>query len=93
MYLNNSINGTVAALEELIGNHGGLGGEQTDVFILHPADMENPETLNFQEMMSILKSWVGHPRENPKPERPAEKKSKFLGASNPVEGAHFVVNG
>ena len=29
--------GTVAALEELIGNHGGLGGEQTDAFIFHPA--------------------------------------------------------
>jgi hypothetical protein len=25
--------GTVAALEELIGNHGGLDGEQTDAFI------------------------------------------------------------
>ena len=31
--------GTVAALEELIGNHGGLGGEQTDAFVFHPADM------------------------------------------------------
>jgi len=29
--------GTVAALEELIGNHGGLGGEQTDAFLfIHP---------------------------------------------------------
>ncbi len=28
--------GTVAALEELIGNHGGLGGEQTDAFLFHP---------------------------------------------------------
>ena len=25
--------GTVAALEELIGNHGGVGGPQTDAFI------------------------------------------------------------
>ena len=25
--------GTVAALEELIGNHGGMGGEQTDSFL------------------------------------------------------------
>ncbi|MCL4806111.1 MAG: hypothetical protein KJ046_17585, partial [Anaerolineae bacterium] len=30
---------TVAALEELIGVHGGLGREQTDSFLLHPADM------------------------------------------------------
>ena len=28
--------GTVAAMEELIGNHGGMGGEQTDAFMLHP---------------------------------------------------------
>jgi uncharacterized membrane protein YvlD (DUF360 family) len=34
--------GTVAALEELIGNHGGMGGEQTDSFLLHPADFELP---------------------------------------------------
>src|SRR5690606_8061547 len=29
--------GTVAALEELIGSHGGLGGEQTDAFLFHPS--------------------------------------------------------
>ena len=28
--------GTVAAMEELIGSHGGMGGEQTDAFLLHP---------------------------------------------------------
>ena len=36
--------GTVAALEELIGNHGGMGGEQTDAFLFHPGDMVVPET-------------------------------------------------
>jgi hypothetical protein len=30
--------GEVAAFEELIGSHGGLGGPQTRPFILHPAD-------------------------------------------------------
>ena len=34
--------GTVAALEELIGNHGGMGGEQTDAFLFHPGDMACP---------------------------------------------------
>ena len=34
--------GTVAALEELIGNHGGLGGEQTDAYMFHPGDMQIP---------------------------------------------------
>ena len=46
--------GTVAALEELIGNHGGLGGEQTDAFIFHPGDMEVPETRNSQDFKNIL---------------------------------------
>jgi uncharacterized membrane protein YvlD (DUF360 family) len=35
----------VAAFEELIGSHGGLGGPQTEAFILHPADWELDEPL------------------------------------------------
>ncbi|MBP6786475.1 MAG: phage holin family protein [Candidatus Promineofilum sp.] len=46
--------GTVAALEELIGSHGGMGGEQTDAFILHPADMEVPPTRNSVDMFALL---------------------------------------
>ncbi len=46
--------GTVAALEELVGNHGGLGGEQTDAFIFHPADMTVPETRCSTDMYHIL---------------------------------------
>ncbi len=46
--------GTVAALEELIGNHGGLGGEQTDSFLLHPADMAVPPTRNAIELFALL---------------------------------------
>jgi uncharacterized membrane protein YvlD (DUF360 family) len=46
--------GTVAALEELIGNHGGLGGEQTDAFILHPADMVIPRTSNSKDLFPVL---------------------------------------
>ena len=64
--------GTVAALEELIGNHGGLGGEQTDAFIFHPGDMEIPETRNSQDFMAVLKARVGLPGPTPLPEIPAE---------------------
>jgi hypothetical protein len=46
--------GTVAALEELIGNHGGVGGEQTDAFIFHPPDLEVPETRNSIDVFHIL---------------------------------------
>jgi hypothetical protein len=32
--------GEIAAFEELIGAHGGLGGAQTKPFLLHPAEWE-----------------------------------------------------
>ncbi|MFQ6058813.1 MAG: phage holin family protein [Anaerolineae bacterium] len=32
--------GQVAAFEELVGSHGGLGGPQTEPFLLYPADMK-----------------------------------------------------
>ena len=35
----------VAAFEELIGSHGGLGGPQTEPFILHPADWKVDEPI------------------------------------------------
>jgi uncharacterized membrane protein YvlD (DUF360 family) len=46
--------GTVAAMEELIGNHGGMGGEQTDAFLFHPADMTVPATTNSADVYAIL---------------------------------------
>ena len=59
--------GTVAALEELIGNHGGLGGEQTDAFIFHPRDMEVTETRNSVDVFHILNNHRGAPLPPPKP--------------------------
>ncbi len=46
--------GTVAALEELIGNHGGLGGEQTDAFMLHPGHVHVSDTRNAIDVFHIL---------------------------------------
>jgi uncharacterized membrane protein YvlD (DUF360 family) len=37
--------GEVAAFEELIGSHGGLGGPQTEPFILHPAEWQLDEEV------------------------------------------------
>ncbi len=53
--------GTVAALEELVGSHGGLGGQQTDAFIFHPADMHIPEIRNSQEIKAVLDARRGLP--------------------------------
>jgi len=46
--------GTVAAFEELVGNHGGLGGPQTEPFIVHPADMTVPPTTNSCDVFAVL---------------------------------------
>ena len=46
--------GSVAAMEELIGNHGGMGGEQTDSFLLHPGDMVVPPIRNSFELFNVL---------------------------------------
>jgi len=46
--------GTVAAMEELIGNHGGLGGEQTDSFLLHPADLHVPPLRGATDLFPLL---------------------------------------
>ena len=51
--------GTVAAYEELIGSHGGMGGEQTDAFILAPGDMKIPETHNSIDVFAILNARRG----------------------------------
>jgi uncharacterized membrane protein YvlD (DUF360 family) len=60
--------GTVAALEELIGNHGGLGGEQTDAFIFHPPDLDVPQTRNSVDVFHVLNAIREKPVPPPKPE-------------------------
>jgi uncharacterized membrane protein YvlD (DUF360 family) len=51
--------GSVAAMEELIGNHGGLGGEQTDAFLFHSMDMEVTNTKNSIDVFNILDAQRG----------------------------------
>lgn len=46
--------GSVAAYEELVGSHGGLGGQQTEAFVIHPADMSIPPTENAEDLFSLL---------------------------------------
>jgi len=53
--------GSVAAFEELVGNHGGLGGLQTEAFILHPADMPAPRTSNSEEIFPLIDARRGRP--------------------------------
>ncbi|MFL7839164.1 MAG: phage holin family protein [Candidatus Promineifilaceae bacterium] len=46
--------GQVAAFEELVGSHGGIGGQQTDAFLCHPADMDIPPTFDTTALYPIL---------------------------------------
>ncbi len=71
--------GSVAAFEELVGSHGGLGGEQTDAFIFHPVDMIVTPTKNAVEVFSMLDarrglggSDSGAPAAAPSPARPVK---------------------
>jgi hypothetical protein len=51
--------GEVAAFEELIGSHGGLGGLQTRAFLLAPADLPLPEDpiVGAPAVFEVLRSW------------------------------------
>jgi hypothetical protein len=51
----------VAAFEELVGSHGGLGGWQTSAFVLHPADWllaANGRLVGAPAVHKQLVSWL-----------------------------------
>ncbi len=50
----------VAAFEELVGSHGGLGGPQSHPFVLRPADLLWPEgpVVGAEAIHHILKGWL-----------------------------------
>jgi len=49
----------VAAFEELVGSHGGLGGVQTSAFILHPTDWQVADGLvGAPAIYQQLRSWL-----------------------------------
>jgi uncharacterized membrane protein YvlD (DUF360 family) len=52
--------GEVAAYEELIGSHGGLGGPQTEPFILHPMEWQLDEDvpLGAPAIYRNIRSWL-----------------------------------
>jgi uncharacterized membrane protein YvlD (DUF360 family) len=54
--------GEVAAFEELVGSHGGLGGDQIHPFLLHPADLPPPEQhlLGAEAVHGQLRKWLAH---------------------------------
>ena len=54
-----SKNDEVCAFEELIGSHGGLGGNQTRPFILYPSKWGNPgELIGSESIYRFLKKEI-----------------------------------
>ena len=54
------LTGEVAAFEELVGSHGGLGGPQTAPFLLFPAgwESEEPQLVGSAQIHEVLRSWL-----------------------------------
>lgn len=50
----------VAAFEELVGSHGGLGGGQSHPFVLHPEDLDWPagEVVGAECLHTIFTGWL-----------------------------------
>jgi len=80
--------GEVAAFEELIGSHGGLGGPQTEPFILHPTEWQLDEGVplgapaiyrNIRRWLSSIDIELG--------KQPAEGSSATATAVTPSEPA------
>ena len=57
--------GTVAAYEELIGSHGGLGGQQTAPFLMYSSSIEaGEEIINANQVYSVLQKIKNSPVQN-----------------------------
>jgi putative membrane protein len=52
--------GEVAAFEELVGSHGGLGGDQSSSFLMFPAawEMESAPIVGACALHAQLKRWL-----------------------------------
>lgn len=52
--------GEVAAFEELVGSHGGLGGTQSFPFVLHPAELHWPaeEVIGAERVHRVFRGWL-----------------------------------
>ena len=62
LILNSAIypDGSVASFEELVGSHGGLGGEQTHAFILYPGarSLAGHSITNTTALYHVLDAWA-----------------------------------
>ncbi|NLE73068.1 MAG: hypothetical protein GX604_00320 [Actinobacteria bacterium] len=57
--------GTVASFENLVGCHGGMGGGQTDAFVVHPETVQIPRISNASGLHAVLDGRRGRPAPPP----------------------------
>ncbi len=70
--------GTVAAYEELIGSHGGLGGQQTEPFLMHSSALKvGDEIINASQVYPVLKRIKKSPVRKAKNQAAAESGTDF----------------
>ncbi len=51
--------GEVAAFEELVGSHGGMGGTQSFPFVLHPSELAWPgEVVGAEQVHRVFRDWL-----------------------------------
>jgi uncharacterized membrane protein YvlD (DUF360 family) len=52
--------GEVAAFEELVGSHGGLGGNQSHAILIHPTDLmaSSEPIIGASNLHQVIKQWV-----------------------------------
>jgi uncharacterized membrane protein YvlD (DUF360 family) len=77
--------GEVAAFEDLVGSHGGLGGDQTNAFIIYPEEWPDPEDeiSSPVELNRQLRNWLSEcavPQTDPSNVQEAESPEVVSGA-------------
>ncbi len=67
------VSGETPAFEELVGNHGGLGGWQREPFVLYPAafDPGAEEIVGAGHLHDLFKAWMAESRGGEKRQAPA----------------------
>jgi uncharacterized membrane protein YvlD (DUF360 family) len=52
--------GEVAAFEELVGSHGGMGGTQSFPFVLHPSELQWPaeDVVGAERVHRVFRTWL-----------------------------------
>jgi hypothetical protein len=75
----------VAAFEELVGSHGGMGGGQSHPFVMHPPDLLWPDdyVVGAETVHHILRGWLAQLGQDAY----SDNEPPGASVSNRVEGA------